>query len=178
MLACTRNGAICFNSENHENEISIASSVLEWHLCFSREVNLLWRALNVELREASFACKAGWTTWASPWNHSTQANRQWNEGHSAETTEQMLPWYTFTMVHLILSKPLWQKRDRHASAYVPIYFFLFFPMLWEGFNWQIQDSPSNHPWTFRFFESLKGSPFLQGILSSSNKLSGLQKTSF
>lgn len=93
--------------------------------------------------------------------HNTQANRQWNEGHSAETTDQMLPWYTFTMVHLILSKPLWRQRDRHASAYVPMYFFLFFPRPWEGFNWQI-----------------KGSPFLQGILNSPGKLSGLQKTSF
>lgn len=90
--------------------------------------------------------------------HNTQANRQWNEGHSAETTEQMLPWYTFTMVHLILSKPLWQQRDRHASAYVPMNFSLFFPRLWEGFNWQIEDISfqSGH---LCFFESLKATHF-------------------
>lgn len=110
--------------------------------------------------------------------HNTQANRQWNEGHSAETTDQMLPWYTFTMVHLILSKPLWRQRDRHASAYVPMYFFLFFPRPWESFNWQIQDCPSHHPWIFMVFESLKGRPFLQGILSSPDKALWLAKNKF
>lgn len=149
MFICTGNGAISFNSQNHENVLSILSSLLELHLRFCREVNLLWRTLNAVHPLPARQCEQ-----PEPVHeiHRTQASRQWNEGHSAETTDQMLPWYTFTMVHLILSKPLWWQRERRVSAYVPMYFF-FFPRLWEHL---LENQKSHQPTLeFQVFLNLK-----------------------
>lgn len=148
MFICTGNGAISFNSQNHENVLSILSSLLELHLRFCREVNLLWRTLNAVHPLPARQCEQ-----PEPVHeiHRTQASRQWNEGHSAETTDQMLPWYTFTMVHLILSKPLWWQRERRVSAYVPMYFFFFFQGC-ENTYWKTKKSPTN-PRISSFFES-------------------------
>lgn len=56
----------------------------------------------------------------------------------------MLPWYIFTMVHLILSKPLWWQWERRASAYVSMYSFFFFPSQGcENTCWKTQKSPTN-----------------------------------
>lgn len=176
MVIRTRNRAISFNSQNHENVLSIVSSLLEWHLCFSREVNLLWRTLSVVLRVTSFACKAVQTTWSSPWNspHTSKQTMKWRAFSWNHRPDASMVYFHYGSLNSVKAFMLAGRETCECICSCVLFFFLLFPRLWEVFNWQIQEPPISPG--ISSFLNLRRQLIFAGFLSTTNKLASLQES--